>query len=120
MEGIIKVEPIKISGRNVPTIFDKGTFNYVSRYGDTFVVENKTNRNLLLLVRGGGSDGWVKVKKGTGALASQNDMIVEVKSGDGAAVLIESGRFMQMDGKYKGKILIEAKEQETIAVIVFD
>lgn len=120
MAGIIKITPIKILGRNVPTVFLSANENHTAPNGEIFAVENKTNRNLLLLVRAGGSEGWVKVKKGNGALASQNDLIVKVDGGESATMLIESGGFMQMDGDQKGNILIEPKAEEGIAVIAFD
>ena len=120
MQEIKNVTPIKINGRNVPTEFEGTLDNHRFQNGGIFVVENKINRNLLLLVRVGGSAGWVKVKKGTGALASQNDMIIDVGINKSYAVLIESGRYMQMDGEYKGKILIETNEGEVITVIAFD
>lgn len=115
-----KIIPLKIEEKGTPLIFDRATANIHGQKDTDYFITGVFKRNIMILFRGAGSDSFAKVKKGTGELASQNDMIIPLGSGDSAVVLLESGRFMQMDGEHKGSILLELGDDVYVTLITFD
>ena len=115
------IRSIKINGRSLPTVFEPMYTNItVEDDGGSVDVSQSTYRNILILVRGSVDAAEITIKKGTGALATKNDLRFTVQSGESAAVLIESGRFMQTEGEDKGKFVIDCSDQCQICAFVFD
>lgn len=115
------INPIKINGKNLPVVFEPMYTNIsVEDGGGSVDVSKTTYRNVLLLVRADVDQTVITIKKGTGAMATQNDLSFTVEPCKSAAVLIESGRFMQTEGEDKGKFVIDCSDQCQMCAIVFD
>ena len=71
------------------------------------VAQDHLSGLLLVFKGGGGSACTVKIKAGNGVLAGA-DMDVVVETGATVCVCPESGRFKNMSGTDKGKIILES------------
>lgn len=117
----LTIEPVEIKGRSIPTVFVPMYTNItVEDDGGVVDVSQSTYRNILLMVRAEVDRVTITIRKGTGALASSNDLSFLVESSQSAAVLIESGRFIQTEGEDKGKFVIDCSDQCKLAAFLFD
>lgn len=114
------ITPIEIKGRNVATEFEPMYTNVsVEEGGGVVDVSQATYRNMLLLLRSGTNNATIRIKKGTGALASSNDLTFVLHSNHSVALMLESGRFIQTEGEEKGKFVIEGDDAFQICAILF-
>jgi hypothetical protein len=84
---------------------------------DTVVVPcDFKDEHTMLLFLGGGSNATVTIKAGNG-YAGVNDEVFEVASGKYSAITINSNRFKNVTGDYKGNLVIKVSAACSLAVV---
>ena len=104
----LKLDPVVVDGYNIPKQIDVANEEKViPDDGAEIAVAQDHVSGLVLIFHGGGSDGKVTIKAGNGCFAG-GDYAFDVPNGKRVVICPESGRFKNMDGENKGKIIIES------------
>lgn len=84
--------------------------------GAAFEMSGRDDKTLLLIQNSASSDGTVTVKAGNG-IQGVNDLIVTVPQSSTTALVLDSGRYKNVSGADKGKVVVLGSA-ETIKLCV--
>ena len=88
--------------------------------GVTVDYENKSCGSILLLVANGGSAAKkLSIEKGN-SLQGVEDLEVSVTNGTTVGIVVESGKFINVSGEKKGKVVLKSEDNTSLKVQVVE
>ena len=84
--------------------------------GAEFAMSGRDDKTLLLVQNSATSEGTVTVKAGNG-IQGVNDLIVTIPASSTTALVLDSGRYKNVSGPSKGKVIVFGSTKVGLAVV---